>query len=61
MISGTLEACGPSELTLLAVALIPLERLERLVEDVLREAEAAVRNQVRARAVGSETDVGVGG
>ena len=35
------------ELTLLAVALLPVERLERLVEDVIRDAEEAVRKQVR--------------
>ena len=45
-ISGALEACGPVELTLLAVALLPMERLEALVERVVGETREGVQHQV---------------
>ena len=45
-ISGCLEAAGPMELTLLAVALVPMDRLEALVDDVVDIAERNVRTKV---------------
>ena len=54
-ISGALESCGPVELTLLAVALLPMERLEALVERVVGETREGVQHQV-----GGWLSVGIG-
>jgi hypothetical protein len=45
-VSGALEALGPTELTLMAVALLPIERLELLIQDVVAEAQGKVKTKV---------------
>jgi hypothetical protein len=46
VICGTLEALGPPELTLLAVALLPFEGLQAMVEQVAVDAWEAVKGEV---------------
>ena len=50
-ISGCLEASGPMELTLLAVALMPFDRLEALVDGVVDGAKRNVRSKVRSNQI----------
>ncbi|GAX81420.1 hypothetical protein CEUSTIGMA_g8850.t1 [Chlamydomonas eustigma] len=44
-VSGALEALGPTELTLMAVALVPIERLEALIQGVVAEATDKIKTK----------------